>query len=282
MKAVVHQRIIPPADVGKDLGLVDFLSNPPKRDLMSELYFPDNTTRRISTQQDIPVMLPFRWCVELQRITRDIFQDMQFTNKTLLYRAFIHPTFCSLNKQYTADGLQEIGKSALRFIYTTSLLKSFPDMLTDESVSLEKVVNDLSDPKVVAKTCMAEWKNLGAMVLTDLGISKLTNVFSPKAWSMRERTRKADEEPQLHYLTESSDPARFHPELNGLPLSEEDSKGFNPTAGREKYYSIPFEETLGYAFVGALYYDKGLPATMAFVRMYMLKYAISCLVDNEN
>ncbi|KNH03816.1 hypothetical protein XU18_4892 [Perkinsela sp. CCAP 1560/4] len=224
-------------------------------------------------------MLPYRWCIELQRVVRETFKEMEFRNKSLLYRAFLHPTFCGLNQQYTADGLLEVGKSVLRYIYTTSLLHSFPDFLTDNSASIEKVVEDLSKPRIVAETCLAEWKNLGSMVLTDLGISKLRNVFSPKCWSLKEPSNALRNQPQFHYVTGDSDPAKFHPELAGLPIDGADVDDHCVTPGREKYYNVPFEETLGYAFVGALYYDKGLPATMAFVKMYMLKYAIGCLLE---
>ena len=281
-KGTPHQRILHSTDIGKDLPLVEFLSQEQRRDPLSEVFFPDSTTQSLQTTADIPVMLPYRWCVELQRQVREAFNGLEFAHKGLLYRAFIHPTFCGLSTPYTADGLSPIGKRVLRYIYATSLLQSFPDFFADSAVRIEEVVRQLTDPHVIAQTCRDEWKDLGAMVLTDIGISKLKNVFSPKAWSFMSSENMRSAEAGMHFLTRESDPAKFHPELAGLEVDESGERLATATPGRERYYAIPFEETLGFAFVGALYYDKGLPVTMAFVRQYMLKYAVSCMVEKSD
>ena len=276
-----HQRILQSADVGKDLPLVDFLATTHARDPLSEVFFPDKTTTALQTSPDIPVMLPYRWCIALQRRIRETFDDLEFANKGVLYRAFLHPTFCNLEARFTADGLMPVGRAVLRYSYAVSIAHECPEILAGEPVRLETVVRQLTAPLVVAQTCRDVWKDLGSMVLTDLGIAKLNNVFGSKAWASTRADDARPEKAGLHYLTKASDPARFHPELAGLGVDASGEHFAASTPGRDKYCAISFEEILGYSFIGALYHDKGLPAAMAFARRYMLKYAVSCILDDE-
>ena len=232
-------------------------------------------------REDFPVMLPCRWCTEVTQAVRTRFRGLEFHHNGLLLRAFIHPSYCDLKSSFTARGLVPTGSDILRLVYTSWIVHVCPSALWRRNVTISEIVDKLMSSRILTETCTTLWGQISDFVLTNEGIYRLPMAFTSSTGKLKR------EKLVRNFRLPSSRLHESHldwdaPDTFGKTFSDPmmtTAENVHKAKTNDDLTSL--EETFVLAFMGALYYDRGIRTVIEFVSSYMQKFALSLALDDD-